>query len=352
MQDDPTISESQKAAVAEINNFKHELGPFVVAAETTRMAMIFTDAKKDDEPVIFANDSFLSMTGFTRDAVMGETFASLIAPNGDVSTIKQLEASFESSPDSDPELCLKRHDGTMIPASVFICPVRDHQGDILQNFISFVDLTKHRAEREHLNFLLDELNHRTQNTLATVMAIIGQTLRDMANDDVIEKLEKRVLALANANSLLGAENWDQVGLRDVLDRILEPFGLTKDHTSRFKLTGENVRLKPKTALTFAMVFHELASNAVQYGALLNADNGFVEVEWSIETAKVRELHLRWQEIGGPVVSEPQYKGFGSRLIERGLAQELNGSVQVTYESSGLICEIKMPASQENLRARL
>lgn len=140
-----------------MEGFKQELGPFVVAAETTRMAMIFTDAKKDDEPIIFANDAFLSLTGFTRNKVLGETFQFLLAPNCDGGDLDLLKAAFEGGSDGDPELCLKRHDGSIIPTTVFVSPVRDERGDINQNFVSFVDLTKHRQEQQHLRFLLDEL---------------------------------------------------------------------------------------------------------------------------------------------------------------------------------------------------
>ena len=350
VQNDPDRSGSQKAAEAEVEDVKQELGPFVVAAETTRMAMIFTDAKKDDEPIIFANDAFLSLTGFTRNNILGETFQSLLAPDCDGHALKLLKSAFEGGSDGDPELCLKRQDGSNIPASVFVSPVRDERGDINQNFVSFVDLTKHRQEQEHLRFLLDELNHRTQNALATVMAIIGQTLRGMADDKVITKLEKRVLALSKANSLLGAENWDRVGIRDVLDRILAPFGLKNGHDSRFALRGDNIRLRPKAALTFAMVFHELATNAMQHGALSGPEPGLVEIDWSVSTAREGEFSLCWRETGGPSVALSQHKGFGSRLIERGLAQELNGSVKLTFDPSGLVCEIKMPAPQDNVQA--
>jgi two-component sensor histidine kinase len=182
------------------------------------------------------------------------------------------------------------------------------------------------------------------------MAIIGQTLRGMADDKVINKLEKRVLALSKANSLLGAKNWDQVGIRDVLERILAPFGLKNGHDSRFSLKGDNVRLQPKAALTFAMVFHELATNAVQHGALSEPDSGLVEIDWSVTTAREGEFSLRWREIGGPSVALSQHKGFGTRLIERGLAQELNENVKLTFDPSGLVCEIKMPAPRDNVQA--
>lgn len=311
--------------------------------------MIFTDAKKDDEPLIFANEAFLSLTGFNRTDILGQSFQSLLS-NCDARGLELLKAAFEGGSDGDPELCLKRHDGSIIPTSVFVSPVRDEHGDINQNFISFVDLTKYRQEQEHLRFLLDELNHRTQNSLATVMAIIGQTLRGVADDGVITKLEKRVLALSKANSLLGAENWDQVGIRDVLDRILAPFDLKNGHGSRFSLKGDNIRLKPKAALTFAMVFHELATNAVQHGALSKPDSGLVEIDWSVAKAGKGEFFLRWRETGGPLVVQSQHKGFGSRLIERGLAHELNGNVKLDFDPSGLVCEIKMPTSQDNAQA--
>jgi two-component sensor histidine kinase len=222
-------------------------------------------------------------------------------------------------------------------------PVHDDKGKIVQHFLSFIDLTKHKREAEHLQFLLDELNHRTQNTLATVLAIAGQTLRGALAETVVDLFEGRVLALSKAQSLLGRKNWDDVRLLDVIEEVLEPFGLHDSYAARFLIRGDTVRLQPKASLTLAMVFHELATNSEKYGALSDDASGQVDIEWRTEvTARGEWMRLRWQESGGPPVIPPSHKGFGWRLIERGLAQELDGEVHLDYKPEGLVCQIIMP----------
>jgi PAS domain S-box-containing protein len=135
------------------------------------MAMVFTDAKEPGNPIIFANDSFLSLTGHDWKEVLGQSFNFLMARGADPEALAEIEAAFEGSSDSDPEIRYRRKDGSVFWASIYISPVRDEGGDVVQHFASFVDLTKHKQEKDRLRFLLDELNHRTQNTLATVQAI-------------------------------------------------------------------------------------------------------------------------------------------------------------------------------------
>jgi len=307
--------------------------------------MVFTDAKEPTEPIIFANDSFLTLTGYAREEVLGQSFDFLMARGGDAETIAEIKAAFEGKSDSDPEILCRRHDGSVFSASVFISPVRDDSGDVVQHFASFVNLTKHRQEQERLLFLLGELNHRTQNTLATVLAIARQTLRGMADEDTIEKYERRILALSKTHSLLGAENWNQVSIREVLDQILEPFDVLDDGIARVSIEGDDVRLQPKVALTLAMVFHELATNAARHGALSNDGAGHIGIAWQLETvSQGDQMRLRWRESGGPPVAPPGRKGFGSRLIENGLARELDGVVRLAYEPAGVVCDIVMPVT--------
>jgi two-component sensor histidine kinase len=216
---------------------------------------------------------------------------------------------------------------------------------VVQHFASFVDITKHMKEENHLRLLLDELNHRTQNTLATVQAIAVQTLRGVADKEVVDAYEGRILALSKAHTLLGRELWKSVGLRDVIDQILQP--LNDRRVSHFTVKGDDVPLQPKAALTLAMVFHELATNAAKYGALSKAAVGKVDITWQIKpTAQGDRLRLRWQESGGPPVKPPGRKGFGSRLIEGGLAQDLDGEVHLDYDPAGLVCQITMPVRRQ------
>lgn len=344
--DEENKSGVQKAAEAHVESLRKDLGPFVAAAETTRMPMVFTDAKQDENPIVFANDSFLALTGYAREEVLGQNFNFLMARGTDAEALAQIEAAFEGSSDGEPEVRYRRHDGSVFWASIFISPVRDDSGDVVQHFASFVDLTKHRREQERLRFLLGELNHRTQNTLTTVLAIAGQTFRGMADKETISKFEGRILALSKIHSLLGAENWDKIGLCDVLNEILQPFGLNDSPATRFSLEGHDVRLQPKASLILAVVFHELATNAVKHGALSN-EAGHINIGWQVETGSPgNRMRVRWQESGGgSPVTPPGRKGFGSRLIESGLAQELDGEVRLDYESAGVVCEIVMPLSQ-------
>ena len=212
----------------------------------------------------------------------------------------------------------------------------------MQHFASFVDVTRHKREEERLRSLLDELNHRTQNTLATVLAIAGQTLRGMADEQTIDAFEGRILALSNTHSLLGTENWDRVGLREVIDRTLDTLGLGE----RVTIEGVEVPLQSKEALTLTLAVHELAINAVAHGALSTPSGGRVDVSWWLEEAPTGDrVRLRWRESGGPSVSMPSSRGFGRRLIEGGLAQDLNGDVRLGFEPPGVVCEIGMPVSE-------
>src|SRR5471032_67402 len=115
-------SEEQKVAEAEVESFRKDLGPFVVAAETTRMAMVFTDAKEPNHPLIFANDSFLSLAGYARSEVLGQSFDFLMKPSDDPVALAQVEAAFAGSSESNFEICFRRKDGAMFWAAVFVSP--------------------------------------------------------------------------------------------------------------------------------------------------------------------------------------------------------------------------------------
>jgi PAS domain S-box-containing protein len=344
MTNEENKSGEQHAAESEVEGFKKELGPFVVAAETTRMPMIFTDAKVPDHPIIFANDSFLTLTGYNRDEVLGQRFDFLM-PQGATDTLLNIQRAFDHPSDDDPEITCRRKDGSLFWGTVFITPVANESGDVVQHFASFVDVTHHNQEKDRLRLLLDELNHRSLNTLAAVLAIVKQTLRGMADDEVVGVLEGRILALSKVQSLLGRASWDSVSLREVADHILQPFGPNDGGAPRISVEGDEIPLRPKTASALAMVFHELATNAVKHGALKN-ESGRVAIDWKVETvAPGARMRLRWRESGGPLVRAPDRTGFGSRLIQRDLAQELNGEVHVVYEPAGLICEIDMPLAK-------
>jgi PAS domain S-box-containing protein len=222
MSEIPNKSPEQKVAEGEVESFRKDLGPFVVAAETTRMAMVFTDAKEPGYPIIFANDAFLSLTGYDRNEVLGQSFNFLMARGADRKALMQVEAAFEGSADGGSEIYYRRKDGSVFWAALFISPVRDHSGDIVQHFASFVD---HQPEEgaSPVHVMINELNHRVKNTLATVQSIVWQALRNAADPDAIRKyIESRLFALSRSHDLLTREHWEGAGLLDLINEADGP----------------------------------------------------------------------------------------------------------------------------------
>jgi PAS domain S-box-containing protein len=336
-------SDPQKGAEAEVESFRRNLGPFVVAAETTRMAMVFTDATEPENPIIFANDSFLSLTGYDREEVLGKGFNFFMAQGADAEALARIKDEFEGVTASGTEVLYRRKDGSEFWAAVFISPVRDERGDVVQYFASFVDLTKHKEDEARSKLLIEELNHRVKNTLATVQSIVWQATRTSSDPKLVQKaIETRLFALSRSHDLVTRENWESIGLLDIIHDAMEPFGVADGRAARIVIQGENIRFSPKSALVLSIVFNELATNAVKFGALSN-EAGSILIGWTKELTPAGDrVLLHWQEKNGPPVMTPSRIGFGSRVIEHSLAQELKGTVHFDYRPDGLACTMTIP----------
>jgi len=346
MSDKAAKDQEQKIAEAEVEEFAQELGPFVIAAETTRMAMVFTDAREADNPIIFANDAFLKLTGYDRDEVLAQSFNFILALGASKEAIAEIEAAFADPSEEGPEIHYRRKDGSECWASLFVNPVKDEQGVVVQHFLSLVDTTRHKTAQKNAAMLIDELNHRVKNTLATVQSIVTQAVRNSQDPEAVrESIETRIAALSRSHDLLGREKWDGTGLHDLVRQALAPFRESEGRTERFRIEGENIRLSPKATLALGIAFNELATNAVKYGAFSN-EAGTISIEWTIESKPDgRWLCLHWRENDGPPVTLPKRKGFGSRVIEQGLAHELAGKIKLDYLPKGIVCTIHVPAPQ-------
>jgi two-component sensor histidine kinase len=198
---------------------------------------------------------------------------------------------------------------------------------------------RRRIERQQ-NLLLDELNHRVKNTLATVQALAIQTLKG-ADVPARDAFIGRLFALSGQHDLLTLGNWEGASLEGVVRRALKPWreeGRAQGD-ERFVIEGPPVNLNPKRALALGMVFHELATNAARHGAFSSPD-GQVRVRWHVAEHGNR-LHLVWRESGGPPIAAPGPKGFGLRLVEMGLAREISGAVELVFPPEGLTCSWEM-----------
>ena len=194
-----------------------------------------------------------------------------------------------------------------------------------------------RRRETHLQLLVNELNHRVKNTLTIVQSIAVQTLRGSETGERAQRaLESRLSALAAAHDLLTTERWESASLRQVIEKAT---GACGGSSARLRVEGPDVRLQPRTAVTVAMAVHELCTNAVKYGALSNED-GTVDIHWKVESGE--RLHLVWSETGGPPVTRPERRGFGTRLIERALAADLGGNATIEFRPGGIVCTLDAP----------
>lgn len=195
-----------------------------------------------------------------------------------------------------------------------------------------------RGEVLH-NMLIEELNHRVKNTLAILQAIAVQTFQSASKSER-EKFEGRLGALAQAHNLLSEEKWKSSSLEDVIDRVLEPYRLTD--RERVRVSGPPLQLSPRRAVIISMILHEIATNAAKYGALSN-ETGTVRLDWEILDASSQpKLRLLWAESGGPPVTVPVKRGFGSRLIERSARDQLGGEAAVDFLPCGVAYTIVCP----------
>jgi PAS domain S-box-containing protein len=241
MADDDSTSEAQKSAEAEVESFHDDLGPFVVAAETTRMPMVFTDASQTDNPIIFANDAFLDLTGYTRDEILGQRIDFLMADAADDDARELIREEFKKNLDIDSEVRCRRKDGSYLWATLFVSPVRDEDGDIIQFFASFVDLTAYKEAQAHCAKLVDKLRlaKKTAETLSQQLVDTFESIRDAIM--TIDREWCIVLVNSEGARLLGISQSELVG-KSIWDIFPQKIGDAFSEKYRHAMSaGEVVR---------------------------------------------------------------------------------------------------------------
>lgn len=227
-------------------------------------------------------------------------------------------------------------------------PIFAADGTALGVLVQGHDVTEQRRAKEHQQLLIHELNHRVKNTLSIVQALAMQSFNDSAEPAAARQtFDARLNALSAAHNLLTMENWESAGLPETIKASIA--ATAGANVERVTMHGPNIVVAPQTAVSIAMTIHELCTNAIKYGALSN-DTGTVDVRWTVspETDGLVDLRIDWSESGGPAVTPPTRRGFGTRLIERGLSAELRSRVTLDFDPSGLKCTIlaKLPAATE------
>ncbi len=298
------------------------------------------------------NDRFCAIAGYPRDELLDLTFQQITHPEDldtDVAQAAALLAGEIATYAMEKRYLTKSGEAVWINLTVSLVRTEAGEPDYFVAIAEDINFRK-AAEAEqlsyqdHLRLLINELNHRVKNTLATVQSMAAQTMRGEADQKAAyETFVGRLVGLSQVHDVLTRERWQGAALRDVVERALRPFIgalLAGGGAERVRLDGPEVWLQPGAALSMALVFHELATNAVKYGALSTAA-GRVDLTWALDGER---LTLDWMESGGPPVTAPTRRGFGSRLIQRGLKGELKGQAVLRFEPGGLVCamEAKVP----------
>jgi len=227
---------------------------------------------------------------------------------------------------------------------VRILPYRSIDNFITGVVITFIDVTAVTRAEERQRLLLAELQHRVRNTLGVVRSIARRSAETSTSvEDYASHLDGRLNAFARTQAMVTRDPEGGVDLEYLV--VEELLGYNAREGEQLRVTGPAVRFQPKAAETFALAIHELATNAIKYGAL-SQPSGRVDVSWRVENGSdPTQLIFDWLERGGPRVEPPQRKGFGSELLERTLAFELKGKTTLTFNPSGLHCTIVIPLNR-------
>lgn len=310
----------------------------------------YQTALRGSNVTVFTQDQDLRYTsisnpflGRTVENIVGQVDADVLPPGNRDAVIALKTEALETGHPVDSEVHMKDVDLDRW-LDFHIEPLRDLNGDIVGLTCSAVDITEQKENESHLRLLMRELTHRSKNLLAVIQAMARQTARHAGSTDTfLEQFSARLQALATSHDLLVQESWHGASLHE-LARVQLGERL-EGRPPRVSIDGPRILLKPEAAQGLALALHELAANAIRYGAL-STSQGRVSMVWRrLPATEGHGIELLWQESGGPDVTVPARRGFGSVVIERHLARSLDTEVVLSFEPEGVRCRIVVPVTQ-------
>ncbi len=325
--------------------------------QNARLAAIVSSTT--DAVISFAADSRSIRTwnkaaemlfGYTEEEVIGMPVSLLHIPSSNA--VKRTEAGIfdlvMERGQVEIEGRRRRKDGSIVDVWIAGSQIIDAEGRLIGVSAIYRDIGPRKKAEEQQKLLIRELHHRIKNTLATVQAIAGATMRSAETMEAFrDSFAARLDALARSHSLLTENAWRGVMLRDLLHDSLASF--CGDDQKRITLHGPDIHLRPNDALALGLVAHELATNAIKYGAL-SVPEGRVALTWEAAACGEEEgsssVRLSWVETGGPAVGQPTRYGFGSRLLERVVVSQMKGGLSVDYAPSGVRAEINVNLTRD------
>lgn len=232
----------------------------------------------------------------------------------------------------------QRGDDTRFWMRIIGRPIFGSAGQQIGASVALIDIDRERQLQNGQRILIGELNHRVKNAFSVVKAIVNQSLRSLNADDKLRStIDERLDSYAIAHSKLIGTDWDRAGIREVVTDIVE-----RTAPGRITCQGPDVSLPSRQALALSMTTYELSTNAIKYGSL-SSPEGEVSIEWSVDhDATPPRLRIEWMERGGPSPVIPTTKGFGSFIINRAMALETSGEINLAYPEQGFEWRLTMP----------
>jgi PAS domain S-box-containing protein len=296
------------------------------AIMTTDPSGIITDVNKQME----------ALTGCTRDELIGAPFKDFFTdPERAEAAIKRVLGEKKVT---DYELTARARGGRETVVSYNATTFYDRHRTLQGVFAAERDVTERKENEAKLHFLMRELSHRSKNLLAVIQAMARQTARfPGSTEDFLQKFNARLQSLATSHDILVHHEWQSASLADLARLQLGPYFDGRE--PQISIEGPTVLLKPDAAQNLGFALHELATNAAKYGAL-SVPAGRVSIEWRwLPEVDGNGIELNWVESGGPAVEMPTHRGFGSLVIERNLAHELDTEINLAFLAEGLRCKI-------------
>ena len=318
---------------------------FEQAMAQTRMAICLSDPKQEDLPIVFANRAFRQLTGYEEDEIVGHNCRFLQGPNTDPEAVGRIRKAIETEDVVVVELLNYRKDGSSFWNALHLGPIYDNKGELIYFFGSQWDVSdvhQARSDRQTSRLIARELSHRMKNMFSVIGGIVSLTGRAHGAPEVGKEINQRIQALGRAyETTLDDASSGMVGLGEAIRSVMAPYD---NGTNRLTLEGNGLRAPFSSIAGLGLTLHELAANAVKYGAWSN-EKGEVRLDWNaVEHEGSTCIELRWEEYGGPSIETPPAGGTGTAIVQR-ILDTSGGSIERDWSPDGLKARVLLPVGK-------